>query len=61
MAAKPKRGRVGVAVSIRPMDHYEVEEAARTIARAEAHKRNKPLMAKVRQHVAGLTRAVKGG
>ena len=50
--------RAGVKISVAPMDRYEVEEAARTIARAEEHKRNKPLMTKVRQHVAGLHKAV---
>lgn len=45
-------------VQVRPLDRYEVEDAARTIARAEEHKRNKPLMKAVRSHVKRLTMAV---
>lgn len=53
----PKRA-TGIKVSIAPLDDYEVRDAANTIARAESHKANKPLMAKVRKHVAGLSAAV---
>ena len=42
----------------RPIEDYEIRDAANTIARAEEHKRNKPLMLKVRRHVAGLHKAV---
>jgi hypothetical protein len=48
----------GIAVSVRPMDRFEVEDAARTIARAEEHKRNPKLMKAVRAHVQGLHKAV---
>lgn len=42
----------------RRMEQYEIEEAARTIARAEEHKKNKPLMKAVRQHVTKIHQAV---
>lgn len=48
----------GIAIRIRPMDRWEVEDAARTIARAEEHKRDPKLMAKVREHISSLHKAV---
>lgn len=45
-------------VSHRKLEKYEIEEAARTIARAEEHKRNPQMMKAVRKHIATLHRAV---
>lgn len=42
----------------RGFDRYEVEDAARTIARAEEHKRNPKLMREVKKHVTRLSSAV---
>lgn len=55
-----KKPAMGVAIRIRPMDRWEVEDAARTIARAEEHKRDPKLMAKVREHVTSLHKAIGG-
>lgn len=57
---KTRRGapRVGLAIRIRPMDQFDVQDAARTIARAEEHKRDPELMAKVRDHIQSLSKAV---
>ncbi len=52
---------MGIAVSVRPLDRFEVEDAARTIARAEEHKRNPKLMKAVRDHVVRLHAAVGKG
>ena len=41
-------------------DEYEVRDAANTIARAEEHKANKPLMKAVQEHVKRLINAVGG-
>ncbi len=43
------------------IDDYQVEDAARTIARAETHKADPALMKRVKQHVAKLSAAVGGG
>lgn len=48
-------------VTVRPIDPYEVRDAANTIARAREHLANKPLMKAVKAHVDGLSAAVTGG
>lgn len=53
---KPKGGII--AIKIEP---YEAHEAARTIARAHEHLKNKPLMKAVKKHVDTLNQAVSGG
>lgn len=55
MARKPKR------IAIMPIDHYEVRDAANTIARAREHLANPKLMKAVKAHVDGLSSAVSGG
>lgn len=49
------------AVKVQPLQHYEVEDAARTIARAEEHKRNPKMMKAIQAHVKRLGMAVNGG
>jgi len=47
--------------SVPKIDDYQVEDAARTIARAETHKADPALMKRVKQHVAKLSAAVGAG
>jgi len=48
-------------VALTPIDHYEVRDAANTIARAREHMDNPRLMKAVKAHVDGLSAAVSGG
>lgn len=54
------RGIAGVKVSIRPMDKYEVQDAARTVAAAREHLANPKMVAALKKHAAGLSAALSG-
>lgn len=43
------------------LDHYEVQSAANTIARARQHLADPKMMSAIKAHVAGLNAAVTGG
>lgn len=56
MAAKPKKADVAV-IAIKPERRYEVEDAMRTLHRAEQIKRDAKLLADVRVHAKELAKA----
>lgn len=48
----------GIKVTVRPLDKYEVEDAARTVARAREHLSNPKMVAAIKRHAGMLNAAV---
>lgn len=50
----------GIKVTVRPLDKYEVQQAANTVAQAREHLANPKMVAAMKKHVGALNAAVTG-